>query len=291
MKEYISLFETTASYNAAKDSLDLPNVAYCKDQNQMHYEPWADRSFTITFSISDSMPVEIVSSEILEILDHVEIDGVVPSEDTDLRHYIFDTTGNHIVKYVLNTYRIPRSSFYSSVYSDKVTAVSISEGITQIEQWAFRQCSSLASITLHNKIEFIETDTFTDTLWETNQSNGVLYNSSIALGYKGTLQGGEISIAEGTVTIANHFGWQTNNLTSIVVPSSVKNIGFYLGIYNTTNSITFKSEVPPNIGGPSDAPFTINATNIYVPASAVETYKTAPRWSEYTSKIQAIPTT
>lgn len=31
MKEYISLFETTAAYNAAKDSLDLPNVAYCKD--------------------------------------------------------------------------------------------------------------------------------------------------------------------------------------------------------------------------------------------------------------------
>ena len=31
MKEYISLFETTAAYNAAKDNLDLPNVAYCKD--------------------------------------------------------------------------------------------------------------------------------------------------------------------------------------------------------------------------------------------------------------------
>ena len=29
MKEYISLFETTAAYNAAKDSLDLPNVSLC----------------------------------------------------------------------------------------------------------------------------------------------------------------------------------------------------------------------------------------------------------------------
>lgn len=39
MKEYISLFETTAAYNTAKDNLDLPNVAYCKDQNELHYNP------------------------------------------------------------------------------------------------------------------------------------------------------------------------------------------------------------------------------------------------------------
>ena len=42
MKEYISLFETTASYNAAKDNLDLPNVAYCKEENEVHYNPIHD---------------------------------------------------------------------------------------------------------------------------------------------------------------------------------------------------------------------------------------------------------
>ena len=39
MKEYISLFETTAAYNAAKDSLDLPNVSYCVSENEVHYNP------------------------------------------------------------------------------------------------------------------------------------------------------------------------------------------------------------------------------------------------------------
>lgn len=288
MKEYISLFETTAAYNAAKDNLDLPNVAYCKDQNQMHYEPWASREVTITLNISrDSYPMPIINSTTADIVDHVEIDGVVPPEDTDLEHYVFDTSGEHVIKYIFNTSKIPYSCFSGE---SEITAVNISEGITYIDDRAFNQCNSLASITLHNKINFIEASAFEGTLWESNQPNGVLYNNSIALGYKGTLQGGEVSFTEDTITIANAFGHQLNNLTSIVVPSSVKNIGFFLGNFET-NSITFKSEVPPNIGGPSDISFMINATNIYVPASAVETYKTAPRWSDYASKIQAIPTT
>ena len=72
MKEYISLFETTAAYNAAKDSLDLPNVAYCKDQSQMHYNPIdysqnylttvALESGTISFNIKEAMETDMITS-------------------------------------------------------------------------------------------------------------------------------------------------------------------------------------------------------------------------------------
>ena len=72
MKEYISLFETTAAYNAAKDNLDLPNVAYCKEENEVHYNPktWADEYLTlvalengtISFNIEKSMGTNMITS-------------------------------------------------------------------------------------------------------------------------------------------------------------------------------------------------------------------------------------
>lgn len=82
-------------------------------------------------------------------------------------------------------------------------------------------------------------------------------------------------------------------LPSIVIPSSVTSIGadgvvFY---YCTSlTSVTVEATTPPTLG--NNVFFNISSNLvIYVPSESVETYKTATNWSNYASKIQAIPST
>lgn len=86
------------------------------------------------------------------------------------------------------------------------------------------------------------------------------------------------------------FGY-CGNLTSITIPSSVTEIGgwAFFGC-NRINSATILATTPPTLGL---SVFTQTSSTynypIYVPAQSVEAYKTATNWSEYASRIQAIP--
>ena len=80
-----------------------------------------------------------------------------------------------------------------------------------------------------------------------------------------------------------------SSLASVTIPDSVTTIGNYVftecsGLF----SVTVESTTPPSLG--SDA-FTNTSSNlvIYVPASSVSAYKSATNWSNYASRIQAIP--
>lgn len=83
-----------------------------------------------------------------------------------------------------------------------------------------------------------------------------------------------------------------SNLTSVTIPASVTYIGEY-AISIGGISITLLSETPPTIDTNAfgynefSSGFILPCT-IYVPASAVDTYKTATNWSLYADWIQAI---
>lgn len=87
---------------------------------------------------------------------------------------------------------------------------------------------------------------------------------------------------------SGNFNYCTS-LTSVVIPSGVTNIGWgsFMGC-DSLQSITVLAEIPPTLGS-----MTFNYTNncpIYVPSGSVDTYKAASGWSNYSSRIQAIPT-
>ena len=42
MEKYLTKFDTHADYLAAKDELRLPNVSYCVQENEIHYNPYVD---------------------------------------------------------------------------------------------------------------------------------------------------------------------------------------------------------------------------------------------------------
>ena len=99
----------------------------------------------------------------------------------------------------------------------------------------------------------------------------------------------DVAIAEnGLVSIGASAFQRCVGLTSIVLPESIETIGSY-AFYGCTQlrNITIKATTPPTIASntftnvPADA-------NIYVPASSVDAYKAASRWSSRQDYIQAI---
>ena len=73
-KKYIKLFETHSEYNTYINGNDkiLPNVSYCEDNNDVHYNPWtwaeeylttvAREDGTISFNIWQSMGTDMITS-------------------------------------------------------------------------------------------------------------------------------------------------------------------------------------------------------------------------------------
>ena len=103
-----------------------------------------------------------------------------------------------------------------------------------------------------------------------------------------------IEIGNATTTIGdytfqngNSFGGKYNNVKYVTIPSSVTKIGIsaFAGC-TSLEKVTIYSTVPPNI---KDFVFGESTCPIYVPAASVDAYKSASGWSDYASRIQAIP--
>jgi hypothetical protein len=88
-------------------------------------------------------------------------------------------------------------------------------------------------------------------------------------------------------TIRGYTFAECSYLKSITIPSSVTAIeeGAFYSCYSLEN-VTVLNPTPPTLG---DDAFYSTSTRlvIYVPASSVSAYQTA--WSDYSSKIQALP--
>ena len=98
-----------------------------------------------------------------------------------------------------------------------------------------------------------------------------------------------ITIPDSVTSIGDNAFANCNGLTSVVIPNSVTSIGV-AAFANCTSltSITVNGTTPPTLGG-SWVFYSTSDCPIYVPSSSVETYKAASGWSDYASRIQAIP--
>lgn len=132
----------------------------------------------------------------------------------------------------------------------------------------FQNCSSLTSVTIPNNISLYG------------------YNFYHCSGLT------KINLPKTLTTIGYAEFEGCSSLASVVIGDSVTSIATY-AFYNCTSltSITIEATTPPTLANVNAFQNTNANLVIYVPAESVDTYKAASGWSQYASRIQAIPTT
>ena len=120
----------------------------------------------------------------------------------------------------------------------------IPNDITEINDYAFYNCTGLTSITIPNSVTSIGSFAFYNTGWYNNQPDGILYLDNCCLGYKGNRPTGTLSIKEGTRLIGCSAFDGCSGLTSITISNSVTSIGDYAFYYcSGLTSVTIGNSV------------------------------------------------
>lgn len=184
----------------------------------------------------------------------------------------------------------------SEVYNSKhYKSIEIGNCITTIGDMTFINQIWLDKIIIPSNITTIESEAFADA---GNRSSGLT-----------------LTFNEGLITIGDNAFFGCRNYSALTIPNSVKTIGTYAFEFNEasiitigsgvtsigdyafartpsssaiTTSITVLATTPPTISSNGNIFYGIECP-IYVPAESVNAYKTANGWSQYSSRIQAIP--
>lgn len=102
----------------------------------------------------------------------------------------------------------------------------------------------------------------------------------------------EIILPSTLTTIGESAFDECYHLNAVTIPNGVTSIGsdafWGVGIYSTgSTSFTIEATVPPTLG--ENAFANTNDCPIYVPAASLSAYQSASGWSEYASRLQALP--
>ena len=179
--------------------------------------------------------------------------------------------------------------YMSPFHSSKISNIDLN-GVTQIGDYAFASTSGFTSITIPPSVTTFGRYAFTDV--SSLNSVTIDYASNTTLGGGYQFSGSSITsltIGSHPTAIGQSMFQKCTKLTTLVIPSNISSIGNYAFSGCTRlRSITVHSATPPTLGYQ-----VFNSTNncpIYVPPESVDAYKTASNWSNYASRIQAIPT-
>lgn len=140
---------------------------------------------------------------------------------TELGHYALNRNPNII------SVNLPQSL---SVIGDNsfggcsgITSIIIPEGVTTIGYEAFWGCTFLSAISFPNSLTYVARGSLDGTRWFENNPDGVVYAGKVAYRYKGIMpKNTTVILEEGTLSIAGGAFNGCDELTSIVIPNSVK---------------------------------------------------------------------
>ena len=206
------------------------------------------------------------------------------------------------------------ATMLSNTYKDGVGIIEFNAPITKIGDYAFKNCSSLTSVTIGDSVTTIGDNAFTycSSLKEFNGKyasedgrcliiDGTL-NSFAPAGlteytipdsvttirdwaFAGCSSLTDITIPDSVTTIGERAFSGCDSLTSVTIPDSVTTIGdCAFELCDSLTSVYCKAITPPAGGSYM---FYSNAfgRKIYVPTGSVEAYKSAEGWSDYKSYI------
>lgn len=234
----------------------------------------------------------------------------IPDGVTGIGNYAFADC------YSLDNVTIPNgvTSIGASAFSGcAITSILIPDGVLTIGNSAFYYCRALASVTIPNSVTVIGDNAF----YYCRALNDIELPSSVtsigdgAFYYCCSLS--NIVLPTGIAKIGSNVFNYCQSLASITIPDGVTSIGssafnscYSLANVNVPSNVNtlwgsafsycygmsayyFQSTEPPTLSNKNAFSGIPNDCVIYVPAASVDAYKTATNWSNYASKIQAMP--
>ena len=187
MGKYLKLFETHAEYESfIQTDYDKPNVSYCEDNNEVHYNPFVP-----------PLPNNIITYEASEKLTETTSDK---------------SSGLHTNKF--------GTTMVSHTFENGVGTIEFEGDVTSIGSWAFYQCTSLTSVTIPNSVTSIDTNAFYQC---TSLTSITIPNSVTIIGQSVFLDCSSLSsitIPNSVTSIAGNIFNGCSSLSSITVDSS-----------------------------------------------------------------------
>ena len=171
-----------------------------------------------------------------------------------------------------------------------LTSITIPNSVTSIGGSAFTSCSNLTSITIPNGVTSIGDYAF----WNCSSLTSVTIPSSVtSIGDRAFLSCSSltsITIPERVESIGNYAFANCSSLTSVTIPSSVTSIdwGAFYGCQSLTTIICRAENVPELASSNIFSGVPTSKARLYVPASALEEYKTASQWQDFSTTLPIV---
>ena len=149
------------------------------------------------------------------------------------------TTGHITIPAEANGYVVNTIDFYAFKNCRELTAVTIPETVSIMNNGAFAGCGNLADIHFPSVITDLGPEVFTETAWFANQPDGVVYINNLLYTYKGEMpEDTTITVKDGITSISyGAFNGRTN-LTGIELPASLERIGAFAFGYSGIRQVT-----------------------------------------------------
>jgi hypothetical protein len=206
------------------------------------------------------------------------------------------------IRFCANVNEIAKGAFSKC---DGFMDLVIPNSVTSIGDNAFEQCNGIKSVTLGSSLNSIGELVFMDSFGLNEfivhpdnatftASEAVLFdkNLTILIDYPFDKHG-DYTIPSTVNSLGNYAFLMARNLKNVIIPVSVRNIGFAAFAHCLSlESITCKSEVPIDLSSSEFvfAGVSKNACKLIVPAGAGSAYQSANQWSEFVNIVEHITT-
>ena len=163
-----------------------------------------------------------------------------------------------------------------------LTSVTIPNSVTSIGNYAFQFCTSLTSVTIPNSVTSMGTDVFSGCYGLTSVT---IPNSVTSIGNDAFYECSSltsVTIPNSVTSIGEWAFCGCASLTSVTIPNSVTSIGEY-AFYNCINleNVYCYAETVPETETLAFDDSNVKSATLYVPASAIDAYKTTDPWSTF----------
>ena len=177
MGKYLKLFDTHTDYNTyiTGQNKILPNVSYCENENEVHYNPWVETMVVAKFNVTSTSSATTICAGLSPNISKMYVDGVEQSSTSTT--FTFDTIGEHSIKYeLIDDTTIGNGAFANCT---SLTSITIPNSVTTIGTEVFRGCISLTNVTIPNSVTFIDGGVFYNCIGLTSVTIG---NSVTSIG-------------------------------------------------------------------------------------------------------------